>query len=246
MRTLLITIAVISTGAACSGPATPPSSPTATAAAATRQVEVSTPTPDPAASTTASPPPSPSPTPPATLTPAPTEIPLHGHALDVRTSDPTVNLVIDAVLARDEDALLELARFERHECINATDSTNEGRGLPPICPSGEQPGTKIDIILSGACHGVVRGTDDLHYDLELAAGDLRVYAVARVADDDGIGAEHVVVFSLITPSGGPFGYGLVTGRGGFVRLAMICGGSAAELLQRQQAIGVLLPPPGDK
>lgn len=154
---------------------------------------------------------------------------LPGHPPELRTGDATVDTVVDAVLSRDVDALLALARFADLPC--ALESPTEGYGPPPICPEGVAEGTLLPVMMNAGCHGVLRTPEDLHHDLRLASPELRLYAVATPTGAADADAEHFVLFAVRVGDDDVWGYGLVTGRDGFTSVNLGCAFSPEEMIE---------------
>ena len=167
--------------------------------------------------------------------------PLPGYPPSVRSGDPTVDALIEARLANDIDALLDLARYEEQPCV--LESPNEGRGLPPLCSEGTPEGTVLPVMVTSGCHGVLRTPEDLELDLRLARSAIRLYAVATPAE--AAGDDSRVLLFAVRPDGqgDVFGYAFISGRGGFTGLNLGCGSGPDELLERYATGPFLLDPP---
>jgi hypothetical protein len=63
------------------------------------------------------------------------------HEPSTRTGIPGIDVVLDAVLSRDQEAIRDLIRYNVSACTNEM-----GLGGPPKCREGELAGTKVEVL----------------------------------------------------------------------------------------------------
>jgi hypothetical protein len=114
---------------------------------------------------------SPSPA-PATPTPVPTVYPDN-----TRTNIPSVDAIIDRVLAGDRDSLRNLVEYTSVAC----EQNPQGGGAPPKCEAGEQGGAMVEVLLASQCEGFWVRPGEVNQVLDpLVQGDPKLYAIYRV------------------------------------------------------------------
>lgn len=112
---------------------------------------------------------------------------------DTRTNIPSVDAVIDRVLAGDAASLKMQIEFTEMRC----ETNPQGAGAGPKCEAGEQDGAMVDVFPASTCEMVFERPADVDEALEqLVEDDPKLYAVYRVNEELGpLPAEgHGVVF----------------------------------------------------
>jgi hypothetical protein len=93
----------------------------------------------------------------------------------VHTGIPGVDAVIDAVLAKDTEALRELVRYSTFDCTTA-----DGLGGPPKCKPGEAEGTPVQALPIAGVEGHYSRPEQIDSTLEFATEIKGLVAVYRV------------------------------------------------------------------
>lgn len=159
------------------------------------------------------------------------------HPPDVRTGDPALDAVIDAVLAHDVTARRELTRLTVVGCTHA-----DGLGGPPKCREDETEGAPLEVlpILGGEGHHT--RVEDLDQALSFQVEGL--YAVFELADtvydSDDFPAGEVGL--LFLQSGPPFPLTVHVAGGAIVRLDYHIGDTLEGVFE-QEADHIILSPP---
>ena len=139
--------------------------------------------------------------PPASLdafpdaTPEPTDIPASLSAR--RTGITAIDVVVDAVLSGDREALRPLVQFTAIGC-----TTNPyGIGGPPLCRPDEADGTIVDAFPTGSCEGYYLRPDELNtLLLSLTSRGTWLYAAYRIhASQLPVATDYVAVLSEDIP-----------------------------------------------
>jgi len=108
------------------------------------------------------------------------------------TVPPEAQAVIDAVAAKDLDALLAVTRYVERACVPPPPRGPEGAGGPPRCNDGDADGTTYRVFLSAGCEG--SWTEDARAPLGGVlqyAGPLYAVAVLYEEPDNWVGNEDV-------------------------------------------------------
>jgi len=112
---------------------------------------------------------------------------------DTRTNIPSVDAVIDRVLAGDVDSLKLQVSYTEMRC----ETNPQGAGAPPKCEAGEQEGDMVEVFPAAMCEMGFGRPPQVDQVLEqLVEGGPKLYAVYRVNEEVGpLPAEgHGVVF----------------------------------------------------
>jgi hypothetical protein len=96
---------------------------------------------------------------------------------DTRTGIVAVDAVIEARLANDIDALVDLTQFLTLNCIQVA----EGLGSPPLCAEGEADGTPVEVLPVASSEGTYVRREAIA--AQFPAAPYSLLAVYRVADD---------------------------------------------------------------
>ncbi|NIS79367.1 MAG: hypothetical protein GTO14_03895 [Anaerolineales bacterium] len=114
------------------------------------------------------------------------------HAPSTRTGVAEINVVLDAVLARDQEAVKALVRYTLSACTHA-----DGLGGPPKCREGEADGTRLEVLpfLGPEGHFLRREEVEAWSGLQIK-GLIAVYRVSEEAysDPDYPAGEYAAVF----------------------------------------------------
>lgn len=169
------------------------------------------------------------------------------------TGIPELDQVINAALARDYIELAGLTGYQRVAC--ASDSA-EGPGAPPVCRSGEEDGTEVEVLPVSACEGTWVRPEQVPdaFRGSLSEGELRVAAVFRPnlssdAFGGGFGAEYGIALGT-----GPAGDGTTNGAvfqvkdGRVVWIQQACapptGGNLEQLIEPGRVQEFIVAPAG--
>ena len=168
--------------------------------------------------------------------PTATDTSIRVHEPSTRTGIPSVDIVLDAVIAGDQAAINKLIRFNVSACTDVM-----GLGGPPKCREGEPGGTQVEVLPFLGPEGHFLRRDDIGDWLGLDVNGLyAVYLVAEKAfsDPDYPAGQYAVVF---VDSHGESFVTLQIKDGGIVRIDYILGYPPEEQLMRD-ASRVITPP----
>ena len=163
-----------------------------------------------------------------TASPAPTEAPPNPQGEPRRTGDPALDVIIEAVEARDIEALVPLVQYTTVGCTTA-----DGLGGPPKCEEDVAEGTEFTMFPVSSCeggwtrYGVQSVADFAHRTVGLW-GVVHVDRYWEVTDG-WPAPDTFLAFHTTTPSGDSVAY-LEVADGHIVRASFGCGGTIDDLL----------------
>ncbi len=128
--------------------------------------------------------------------------PIKLHPSGTHTGIERIDRVLDAVDARDGDALAALVQPFTRPCVAKPDQHIPSR---PVCDTREKPGTPVQVFWGGSCEGYFVRLTDASDTLEAWAGNVRgLYAVYR--------SKPAAQYSAFNPRAG-FGVMYAAGKG---------------------------------
>lgn len=187
----------------------------------------------------ATPPPTTAPTfTPAPTTPTPTTLKVY--PLEVRTTIPEVNTVIEAMLSGEPDARVALVGYTKAECIKKADAL----GGPPVCNPGEAEGSIVEVFPLSGPEGHFARPEQIDSIFDFPVKGL--YAVYSVPEDayeaDYWPAGAYGLIFLLAESSAPHGaIGVIVEDGKIVRLDYYYGDWLGETFE-SRAGEMVLPP----
>ncbi len=163
-----------------------------------------------------------------TASPAATDVPGAGSDTPRRTGDPALDVIIEAVEARDIGALAPLVQDTTVGCTTA-----DGMGGPPKCEDHMAEGAELTMFPYGSCEGAwtrfgVQTVADFAWRTAGLWGVVHVDQYWEVTDGWPT-PDTFLAFHTTTPSGASVAY-LEVAAGRIVRASFGCGGALEDLL----------------
>lgn len=147
-------------------------------------------------------------------------------ATNSESAAPVVARVIEAARSGDPAQIAGVIDFQMEACAAATPTSQGG---PPVCRTGEAPGTIVEGILTAECESRFTPRDELS--LEAAAGPAFEFFNAYAFRSFPAGAEYMVVFRRPRTSNGSTAIGYVTNGKGVVAILYGCAWTPEQFVQ---------------
>jgi hypothetical protein len=147
-----------------------------------------------------------------------------------RIGVPEGDVVVQAVLSGDQEALGRLVRYEAVPCTTGPVQF----GGPPECREGEADGTVVDALRVASCEGHYARRDGIEQALGyLMAGKPKLYRVYQSSPSTWLPGDYTAVFSVEGPeSGQVFGKALIIDDGEITSIDFGCGESPEEMARQ--------------